>query len=78
MSSKDKTRAKLMGSMRKTKADAGIGTDKKSESTAASQAAAPESAKPAAKKASSRATRTSQPRTMSTDGYQSGRRVWPD
>jgi len=77
MSSKDKTREKLMGSMRKTKADAGIGTDKKPESTTSSQAAAPKSAKPAQQKAS-RATTKSQPRTSNTDSYQSGRRVWPD
>ena len=74
MSSKDKTREKLMGSMRKTKADAGIGTTSKPESSASE--AAPEPAKPAPQKASR--TPGSQPRTTGSDGYQSGRRVWPD
>ena len=75
MSSKDKTREKLMGSMRKTKADAGIGTTSKSEPVASQTA--PEPAKPAPQKTTSRAP-SSPPQTVSSDGYQSGRRVWPD
>lgn len=75
MSSKDKTREKLMGSMRKTKADAGIGSKKKTQS-APSQPAAPERAKPVAQKG--RGAQNSQPRTITSDSYQSGRRVWPD
>ena len=75
MSSKDKTREKLMGSMRKTKADAGIGSSKQPEPAA--RAAAPTPAKPAAQKVS-RPTPSSNPRTSSSDGYQSGARVWPD
>ena len=76
MSSKDKTREKLMGSIRKTKADAGIGTNHQSESAPASQAAAPAPAKPASQEA--RRSPGSQPQAVSSDGYQSGRRVWPD
>ena len=74
MSSKDKTREKLMGSMRKTKADAGIGTTSKSEPMASQLAPAP--VKPAPKKASRPP--SAPPQTVSSDGYQSGRRVWPD
>lgn len=77
MSSKDKTRAKLMGSMRKTKADAGIETNMRAEPAATRRAAAPESAKPAVEKRS-RAAPSPQPRQINSDGYQSGRRVWPD
>jgi len=77
MSSKDKTREKLMGSMRKTKADAGIGAKSKPESTETSQSAAPKTAKPAVEKRGN-ATQKSQSSTMSADNYQSGRRVWPD
>lgn len=77
MSSKEKTREKLMGSMRKTKAGAGIGSKEKPESTSVSHAKAPVSAKPAPKKIS-RTTSTRRSCTISGDGYQSGRRVWPD
>ena len=74
MSSKDKTREKLMGSMRKTKADAGIGTASKTEPVASQTT--PEPAKSAPQKASR--TQSPQPQRVSSDGYQSGRRVWPD
>ena len=77
MSSKDKTRAKLMGSMRKTKADAGIETNNRPESAAASKATTPKSAKPAVEKRT-RAAPSTQPHHINSDGYQSGRRVWPD
>ena len=76
MTSKDKTREKLMGSMRKTKADAGIGGGQNHSDSTARQAA-PEPAKPAAIKVK-QTTPSSKPRTTSNDGYQSGRRVWPD
>jgi len=77
MSSKDKTREKLMGSMRKTKADAGIETNNQPESKATRQAAATESAKPAVEKRT-RAAPSRQTPILNSDGYQSGRRVWPD
>lgn len=82
MTSKDKTREKLMGSMRKTKAEAGINTTDTISLDAASLEAKPASqttnaAKPSVKKAN-RVTATAQKRTLSADSYQSGRRVWPD
>ena len=78
MSSKDKTREKLMGSMRKTKADAGIGSNEQAKPAASTTAATPPAAKPAAR-SSTPANRPPQPRTTgSADSYQSGRRVWPD
>ena len=48
MSSKDKTRNKLMGSMRKTKADAGIDSKAGTQATASKKAAS----KPSSSKAS--------------------------
>jgi len=77
VSSKDKTRNKLVGSMRKTKAEAGIGAD-----TPAPRKAAPP--RPAAKPAASPATASDQgaaparAAAPNADNYQSGRRVWPD
>lgn len=75
MSSKDKTREKLMGSMRKTKADAGIESSNQTQPAKVSPATTA-SSKPAAEKIA-RATPAASPR-VSTEGYQSGRRVWPD
>jgi len=86
VSSKDKTRNKLVGSMRKTKA--GIGADKSeatranpapsaaepAPATKAPAAAAPARA-PAAKASQAALARTAVP---NADNYQSGRRVWPD
>jgi hypothetical protein len=74
--SKDRTRQKLVGSMRKTKSAAAIGTDNvETEATAAS----PMEAEPARPRAGrGRAATTSQPKPVSADAYQSGRRVWPD
>ena len=92
MTSKDKTRDKLVGSMRKTKAGAGIGTDSgQIESAAATpvveekaveekvveKAAAAKTAKPAVK-TDKRAGKPAQSAQVSSDSYQSGRRVWPD
>ena len=83
MTSKDKTREKLVGSMRKTKAGAGIGTDSgPSESAAATpeveeKVAEAKTAKPATK-ADKRDSKPKQPERVSADCYQSGRRVWPD
>ena len=77
MSSKDKTREKLMGSIRKTKAGAGTGSRSEPDKTSASQASVSRSAKSIAKRAS-RVTSDPQSRTISPDAYESGRRVWPD
>ena len=78
MSTKDKTREKLMGSMRKTKAVAGIGTDnKEAESVAVSpDLPAPEQPNQPRVKATNKA--VSKTETVTGDCYQSGRRVWPD
>ncbi len=71
MSSNDKTRQKLMESMRMTKADSSTkteATEVKPQTKAAPKKAAKPAKKPAAKQASKPA----------TDGYQSSQRVWPD
>lgn len=85
MSSKDKTREKLVGSMRKTKASAGIGADKERSVRAIpapSKPAGPQQAPvaPEAKKTAVSAPRKAgaSPYSGTADGYQSGRRVWPD
>ena len=74
MSTKDKTRQKLVGSMRKTKSVAGIGSDDTTTEAPTAVAEAPRSVKPAAGGAG----KTSKSATAGADGYQSGRRVWPD
>ena len=89
---KDKTRAKLVGSMRKTKAAAGIGTDSARSKTDAGASVIEEkvieekaeetvveakAAKPTAQSIKRNVT-SSQPAQVSVDSYQSGRRVWPD
>lgn len=87
MTSKDKTREKLVGSMRKTKAAAGIESDNTETVTEAGAAVVEEkvvdtvteakAAKPAAQSAK-RNVKSSRPARDSVDSYQSGRRVWPD
>ena len=77
MSSKDKTRQKLVGSMRKTKAVAGIGAVNAAPETAA------EDPRPAARTKPVPASKTeraafAETTVRATDAYQSGRRVWPD
>jgi len=76
MSSKDKTRQKLVGSMRKTKAEAGIGTE--NTDTSAVSPDSPEPRRP--KKAVTPETKMirSNIDSVTADHYQSGRRVWPD
>jgi len=72
MSSKDKTREKLLGSMRKSKADAGIDTP----ASPPRETQKPAAAKPAVrKKAASLPEKSTQ---GGSDAYQSGHRVWPD
>ena len=77
MSGKDKTRQKLMGSMRKTKAVAGIGPDNADTESVA------EDPKPTAKAKPVPATDAEKVAPAKTklggaDAYHSGRRVWPD
>jgi hypothetical protein len=74
MSSKDKTRQKLVGSMRKTKASAGIGPGNSHER--AQPPAAPVAEPP--KKQAVAQTRRARSNAESGDRYRSGRRVWPD
>ena len=76
MSSKDKTRQKLVGSMRKTKADAGIGTENTEEKKVSPDLPKAKPAKqPVARESRRQSTR---PESAQGDSYQSGRRVWPD
>lgn len=77
MSSNDKTREKLMESMRMTKSDSG----KKAEAVEAKSADKPKEAKPAAKKVAkpAAAKKAVKSTTASGDAYQSAQqRVWPD
>ena len=77
MSTKDKTRQKLVGSMRKTKAVAGIGADNAAVEAVAETPKPVAKAKPvSATNAKSVVAGETQPR--GADAYQSGRRVWPD
>ena len=76
MSSKDKTRQKLVGSMRKTKADAGIGTENADEAKVSADLPKP---KPPQQHVAREPKREStKPVSAKADSYQSGRRVWPD
>jgi hypothetical protein len=77
MTSKDKTRQKLVGSMRKTKAVAGIGPD------TANTESVDEDLKPTVKAKPVSATNAergvpAKTKARVVDAYQSGRRVWPD
>lgn len=77
MTSKDRTRQKLVGSMRKTKAAAGIasaGVDGATGVSGSEKDGTAKSAKPVA----ARTAGTSAKRNVGTNGYQSGHRVWPD
>jgi hypothetical protein len=76
MTSKDKTRQKLVGSMRKTKAAAGIGTDAAETEPAAASPVTPEPA--ASDTASAASLRSGKSELPKPDPYQSGSRVWPD
>lgn len=77
MTTKDRTRQKLVGSMRKTKAVAGIGTENTETETIAADTKVSQPGKPAAAKAGS-ASKVSRPEPERRDSYQSGRRIWPD
>ena len=77
MTSKDRTRQKLVGSMRKTKAAAGIGggdIDAASAESASTESRTVKSAKPT----TARTAGASVKKNAGANAYQSGRRVWPD
>jgi len=69
----DKTKEKLLSSMRKTKAGASETPAAPASKTVAPAAKAPAKAKPAAK------TKAKVPaKAPSADPFQSGQRIWPD
>lgn len=88
MSTSDKTRTKLMDSMRKTKESANAQSTEpaaQSEPKPAAKAAPKSAAKTTTKSAPAKKTATQkEPGNFSnrvsgeTDGYQSGGRIWPD
>lgn len=74
MSSNDKTRQKLMESMRKTRASSNEKTEQEKSNVKSQQ-------KKPVKKKSIKKTRVKPTRIsdkVAVDSYQSGRRVWPD
>ena len=76
MSSKDKTRQKLVGSMRKTKADAGLDTGDAEETKVSPDLPRPKPPKQAVAQENRR--ESANPGRAKGDPYQGGRRVWPD
>lgn len=76
MNSKDKTRQKLVGSMRKTKVAAGIGEDPAEEKTTAPAQLTPKQPRSGGQPKTSQA--VSLTGGPGPDPYQCGRRVWPD
>ena len=82
MNSTDKTRQRLMDSMRKTKAAAAgkKATVKKSTPRTASRKVQPQRANnaPATSAGKQSADAAGVSRSVNPDAYQSGRRVWPD
>jgi hypothetical protein len=86
MSTSDKTRTKLMDSMRKTKESASAqGTEQAGKAEQPTQAAAKPAPKSAPKSATAKK-KTAQPSsgnyssrgTSEASGYQTGGRIWPD
>lgn len=82
MSTKDKTRAKLMDSMRKTKESASAQTHQPATTSAPKAetkpaASAPSAEKPAARKPVAK-TSSGGYTSRGKDAYQSGGRIWPD
>jgi hypothetical protein len=77
MNSKDKTRQKLVGSMRKTKDVAGIGSNNIEAGSVSAASEPSKPAKPATNRANAGAS-SSRSKSIGANGYQSGRRVWPD
>lgn len=76
MSNNEKTKNKLMETMRMTKADPG----KKADSVDSKQTKAPQVEKPAIKekKATAKKKAVKDTQNLSVDSYQTARRVWPD
>ena len=81
MSSQDKTRNKLMDSMRKTKASA-TGKTEPAATTKSVEKKQPQQSTPAAAKKPVKATTarkvTTKTASTATGQYQTSRRVWPD
>ena len=77
MSSRDKTRQKLVGSMRKTKAGAGIENEHVDTESAVKGQEPSTPVKPAVRTGAGSAISARQ-ETVKVDAYQSGGRVWPD
>ena len=77
MSTRDKTREKLVGSMRKTKAGAGIDSERVDTEPTVPDEASSKPAKPAVRKGADSALSTKSD-TVNGNAYQSGGRVWPD
>lgn len=77
MSSRDRTRQKLVGSMRKTKSDIGGGKEPVETESAANGQESSTPAK-AANRSGTRRASSRQPESVDLDAYQSGGRVWPD
>jgi len=75
MSRKDKTREKLVGSMRKSKADAGIGMENTGESKVSPDLPRE---KPTRQAVAREHRRERSGASVKGDPYQSGRRIWPD
>ncbi len=85
MTNTDKTRQKLVDSMRKTKAEAGTEAD-----TSPTKASAPKAKKTRVQRASTKpasdagrittkpSARSAKPTQTPSDPYQGARRVWPD
>jgi len=74
MSTKDKTRQKLVDSMRRTKASAQEKSGTDTETTVTKNTPVPETKTPVRQPAESRTTQ----KQVQTDPYQSARRIWPD
>ncbi len=84
MTDTDKTREKLLSSIRKTKADAAAKSEQPSraqETPKGRRAVSPEASpadKPAPPRPAPRKARRSTEQQQTRDPYQSGRRIWPD
>lgn len=78
MSSRDKTRQQLVGSMRKTKAVAGIGNEQVETEPASLDERSSKPARPETRTGAGNAFSAKKRVTLGTDAYQSGGRVWPD
>lgn len=74
MSKKEKTRQKLVDSMRKTK----VSAQEKSSSDAVTTIAKDKTASETKTVVRKPAVSTTSQQTKHTDPYQSGRRIWPD